>query len=313
MDESTNLFIYLDENLVRSLSSVFLNGYIDIRTYRSIRDKTLSGRVHVENRAQGTNSTKLVRDYTKGYKSKHKFIDCSDNISNGRDGSFEDRNFERVEEEIKRIYTSFSLHRQLMSNITSSKALKSIPKKKNLTAYNIIEGDYIELCGDITTSSIVCYLDALITLLNCCGTDKLNKLLEKNNPGFFDFKCIIELLSNLRKTLTENSTQDLIVNCGNTPVVLTTNTSCFLNNSSYIYDKVNCPCKIFGKVIKCCNKTEKIGLLRKSAQQEYYEDLMRFVEPYLNLIKTTGIPLPKKCNTCIGDNALLVLPISIYI
>ena len=42
------LLMYLDEDLVRNMSSFVLNGYIEIRTSRIIQDLTLSGKAGID-------------------------------------------------------------------------------------------------------------------------------------------------------------------------------------------------------------------------------------------------------------------------
>ena len=48
MNNLLNIFIYIDENLIKNLSSVYLNGYIDIRTFKKIYDNTLSGKIQLD-------------------------------------------------------------------------------------------------------------------------------------------------------------------------------------------------------------------------------------------------------------------------
>ena len=45
-----DLLMYLDEGLVKNLSSMVLSGYIEIRTTKIIQDRTLSGRAGTEYR-----------------------------------------------------------------------------------------------------------------------------------------------------------------------------------------------------------------------------------------------------------------------
>ena len=45
MGDDLELLIYLDENLIKNLSSVFFYGYIDIRTYKKINDKCIDGKL----------------------------------------------------------------------------------------------------------------------------------------------------------------------------------------------------------------------------------------------------------------------------
>lgn len=313
MDDFLDLFIYFDDALVKSLSTSILDGFIEIRTRKCIRDRTFSGRYHMDERFQIATTERFNKDYTKGFKSKHYYNDCNNFINKGNDGSLEDREFERVEEEIKRIYTSFSLHSQLLASLDSNNSLKRLTSNNisNLPS-TINEGDYIQLKGDLSTKSLCCYLDSLITIFNCCGLDRLNSLIATDSPGFMDYTGILGMLSHLYEVLLSKNTQDMVMYNSNTPVVLTTNSNCFLDNSSHMFDKSDCPCNVFGKVVKVCNDTNCINLLRKSAQETFYQEFLNSIEPYLDILKANGILLPKKPLTNVEGASLLVVPISIY-
>ena len=51
-------------------------------------------------------------------------VDQSD-VGNSNSTGLEDREFIRREEEIKTIFTSFTLHSQILSNLNTAKAVKS--------------------------------------------------------------------------------------------------------------------------------------------------------------------------------------------
>ena len=106
MNDLLNLFIYIDEYLIKSLSSVYLNGYIDIRTSKRICDNTLSGRIHLDENNKTFCSDGKSRMYNKGFKTSNRSNDFNETNCYGNDRSIENRLFGRTEEEIKRIYTS---------------------------------------------------------------------------------------------------------------------------------------------------------------------------------------------------------------
>lgn len=66
-----DLLVYLDELLIKNLNSVALNGYIDIRTYRRIRDRTVGGNARISDRSSNGLDYKIK---------KIKFLDIKANI-----------------------------------------------------------------------------------------------------------------------------------------------------------------------------------------------------------------------------------------
>lgn len=313
MFDLLDLFIYMDEGLVRSLSSSKLEGIIDIRTLKCIRDRTLAGKVNFDEHYQLNNEDRRIRDNTEGYKQSHKICATTEGGTRGQDGSLEDREFERVEEEIKRIYTTFSLHTEMVTSLTNNNYLKDIQSASHITPTNLKSGDYIKVTGSLSTLSLVSYLDTLITLLNNCGLDRLNSIIDENPPGFLNYTGIVGMLSHLLELLTQKETVDMIMFCDDTPILLTTNSASFVNNTSHMYDKVNCPCNVLGKVVKFCEGDECLSLLRKSAQDDFYDAFMKTIEPYLQILVDKGLPLPNKPDVKISGTALMVVPISIYV
>lgn len=309
MSNGFDLFIYLDEGLVKNLSSLLLNGYIEIRTSRTIVDRALTGRLQLENRQQVFEEHRYVKDVRDGYKGKNNSDadTCQNSFENER--GIEQRDYERVEEEIKTIYGIFTFHNEMINNLYSSKMLSEI-QENHIIQNKINIGQYVELTGEITTISIVDYIDILIDILNCYGTETLNNLLEGKNLGRLNFTCILSMLKHLKGLLTSNGTQDLIVIKGETVVLLTVNIKFFMNNDAYIYDKVQCPCKIMGKALKV---TENISLLRKTAQYEYYEKLLISFQPFMKVLQDDGIIVPEMPVLRVKGKILEVAPISICV
>ena len=312
MADRLDLLMYLDESLVRNLSSAFFDGYIDIRTHKEINDKSISGKIHFENKEQFYEEDRYFKDIREGYKGKNygEVGTYQNNIEN--DKAFETSEFFRREDEIKQIYTSFGIHNQLINGLYKKKMLREI-NDKTICNSEMVEGEYIELRGDITTISIVYYLDILIDILTCYGTDDLNILLNNKELGKLNYTKILNLLTHLLELLTKNGTQDLIVKCNTATLIITVNTKFFLNENASIFDKVNCPCKIVGKVMKTCADKQKISLLRKTSQFEYYEKLMQSIKPFLDLLESNGIILPNMPNLTITEKYLLIIPLGIYI
>ena len=62
------LLMYLDEDLVRNMSSFVLNGYIEIRTSRIIQDLTLSGKAGIDLRDHCFDEDRKSNDEREGFK-----------------------------------------------------------------------------------------------------------------------------------------------------------------------------------------------------------------------------------------------------
>ena len=306
-----DLLIYLDEVLIKNLNSVALNGYIDIRTYRRIKDRTFGGNVKIGDRESNGSDFRDHRDKIEGYKTKHKT--CEDHYQNGRDRSlgFEGRDFDRNEQEIKKISTIFTLHNDLLNKMYTSKNVKKVDGN-SIENGDIKEGDYIQITGCVQETSLPLYIDTLIDTINCYGVDFLNTLLEKKDLKTLNFTIICKLLEGLRKSITANGTHDLLIQNDKASLVLTISENNLLNNHSHMFDLVHCSCKIFGKVMMIKEDTDKcISLLRKSSQEEYYQQVIDSIDPYLEVLKENNIILPKKPECNVKGKMIMILPISI--
>ncbi|SHJ64839.1 hypothetical protein SAMN02745163_02356 [Clostridium cavendishii DSM 21758] len=304
-----DVFIYLDEGLIKNLCSSMLEGYIEIRTSKVTYDRALTGRVHLENRQQLFGEERSARDEREGYKGKNTSEACSNQQSVDRDTGVEQRDCERVEEEVKKIYTIFTFHNRIL-DVLSNNNMLTRPSESQLINSNIIVGSFIEVTGTITTTSVLSYLDIIIDIINCYGEEYLNSLIKEDFKGNMNFSSILNMEKRLRDILALNGTQDLIVVKGNTIIILTVNTKFFMNNDAYIYDKVNCNCKIMGKVLSV---SKNISLFRKASSYEYYEKLIASFEPLMKALESKGIIVPKMPRIRLEGNIVELLPISICV
>lgn len=307
-----DLLIYLDELLIKNLNSLVLNGYIDIRTYRRIKDRTLGGNVRISDRNSNGNDLKNQKDKLIGYEGKHKTCEEHYQYGSERNLGIEGRDFDRVENEIKKINTVFTLHNSLVNKMYSNNNIKKIDYKE-LSDGNINSGDYIEVTGCIHETSMPLYLEALIECIDCYGIDYLNSLLEKNTNSL-NFNIIYKLLLSVKKTVTENGGLDLLIKNQDISLLLTINKNNFVNSGYNIFDFIQCDCKIFGKVMMIKEDDNKcISLFRKSSQEKYYESILEVIEPYIENLREKNIVLPIKPNCNVNGKVIMILPISICI
>lgn len=307
-----DLLVYLDENLIRNLNSVVLNGYIDIRTFKKVRDRSIGGTVSLSDKEGKSWDSKEGKDKIEGYKTKHKSYANSSYCGNEKSLDFEGRDFDRNEQEIKKVSTSFTFHSDLVNFLKRNNSIKNIKEVNNLRDIEI--GDYIEIRGSVQDTSILFYIDTLLKVFNCYGYDFLNNLINDKKEYKLNYNIIGNLLTELKNSISVNETKDLIIKNNNTSLLLPVNENNFLNSHFNMFDIVHCNCKIFGKVMMVKEDNAKcISLLRKSSQENYYEDLLNYIDPYLKLLERNNIILPQKVECNIKGKMIMILPISICI
>lgn len=311
MDADTlNLLMYLDEGLVKNLSSLLLSGYIEIRTTKLTQDRTLAGHAGYDSKDFNFGENRCYEEKRDGFKLETETNIAQCNNASALNGYLDNKEFVRREEELKTIYTTFSLHNQILTSLSSEAAVK-IFDNNTITEGAVSEGEYVKIHGKLTTENINSYLDSLLTVFNCFGCDTLDKMVSTKNEGIINFTNMNAILNHLNDILNKNSTEDMILTCGNTPVVVNVNDNFFMNNNSYIFDKVDCPCTVFGKVIKVAPCGDCVSLLRKTAQNNFYEQILNKCSTYCELLSSNGIILPEMPRLKCEGISLVVVPVSI--
>ena len=263
MSDALDLLIYLDEALTKNLNSLVIDGFIEKRTSRFIEDRTLNAKTGAEGSNQHYGEDRCIRDERDGYKGKNFTEADTVTTVNRENQSLEGRRFVRREEELTRIFTTFEIHQQLIQGLNQSNLIKELDSSSYSTS-NINSGDYVKLSGQISSESMVSYIDSLSNLLSCIGTDNLNsycKTFKSDNSSFINYDTMYKQVNYLKSLLTTNNSQDMIVKCGNMDVVLTVNNSNFISTYANIYDSADCPCTIIGKVIRKCDSDQCIQFL----------------------------------------------------
>lgn len=302
--------LYLDELLITGLTSLIgegnVEGYIEVLTTKRICDKTLSGKLYNENKETNVNEEKRNKDKREGYKTYTNSDINTYNFLCDNQSSLEGRGYVRIEQEEKRIFTMFSFHRRILNTLQGRGEVKLL---NDVCSGNINEGDYVQVSGKICNESLSEYIDSLKTIINCFGCDKLNELLD--GDPYLNFNIIDKFLAEIQTRLHSNDTSDLILSCSNRDMVLTINNNYFLKNHTGKLGNTNC--NIFGKIVKKCSDNDNISFLRKTGQQDFYEEMLHKCIPAFDCLKKIGITPPKCPRIKLSDNPYQIVPISIFI
>ena len=130
MDAATlALLMYLDEWLVKNLSSLYLSGYINIRTTKLIQDRSLTGKVGFDNRERNYGEDRSFEEERQGFRNNNCTVLDTFDFTNTTSGNIEDKEYLRREEEFQRIYTSFSLHSEIYTSLESQNIVKKLNSK----------------------------------------------------------------------------------------------------------------------------------------------------------------------------------------
>ena len=216
-----DILVYLDEDLVRNLSSLVLTGYIETVTLTQSFDKTLQAGMKEGDKLENSNQGSIGKIQREGFRDENKLDSYNNFQHHNIEKDIDARQCIKEERQVRTTYTTFVLNRSLIDNLNEKKALlhKDITDIEN---NNISEGDLIEVEGTVTNSSILCYIDCLINLIDIFGAEYLNDLIKEKEIKM-NFIMFHKMLINLKSILDCNNTQDLIMNVGNGKVILTIN------------------------------------------------------------------------------------------
>ena len=148
---------------------------------------------------------------------------------------------------------------------------------------------------------------------NGINAEYINSTQSLNSNLGLNYNSLLGQVNYLKDLLTINNSQDMIVNCGNSSVVLPVNNDNFLSSYGSIYDKMECTCKVIGKVIRVCDENQCIHFLRKTGQAQFYESLLNSYTPLKQILNDKGIFLPNEPKCKVEGKSLLVIPISLFI
>lgn len=311
MNNPFDVLVYLDEILVKNLSSLVLTGFIETVTLTQSFDNTLSAGMQEGHRSENTSQDSITRIEREGFKDKNKLDSNNDFEHYHYDRALDARRCVREEKKVQTTFTTFVLNRNLIDYFNENEKLHK-KNEDDIENDNIEVGDIIELEGTITNNSLVSYVDTLINLMDVFGCDYLDTLT-KDCSCNLTFTRFYKMLTYLKKVLCCNNTQDVIMKSGNGTVILTVSTDNFMNNKCSVFDKINCHCKIVGKVVKTCSEDcDSISLLRKTGQEEFYEKFFEKSRCLIKCLEDNDIFVPQCPNLRMEKCAIQVMPINIY-
>ena len=311
MSNPFDILVYLDENLVKNLSSLVLTGYIETITLTQAFDRTLQAAMKEGDKLENSNQGSISKSEKEGFKDRNKLDACNNLENHYIDKDIDARQCIKEQRTIQTTYTTFVLNGNLIKYLTENNELmhKDVTDLEN---DNIFTGDLIEVEGTITNSSLLCYIDCLINLIDIFGADYLNSLL-KDVDTKMNFTMFQKMLTHLSTVLNCNNTQDLIMTVGSGKAILTVNKDNFMNSTCNIFDKINCHCKVVGKVIKTCTEEhDSISLLRKTGQESFYENFFEKAKPLIDCLEKNDFFVPECPDLRIDTCAIQLMPINIY-
>ncbi|HEX9025414.1 MAG TPA: hypothetical protein VF839_03025 [Clostridium sp.] len=311
MNNPFDVLVYLDENLVRNLSSLVLTGFIETITRTQAFDRTLSAGFHEGDRIESSNQGSITKIEREGFKDKNK-LEANNNFeSHHLDKDIDAKQIIREEKQVRTTITTFVLNGNLIDHLNENKQLQH-KNQTDIENDNIFPGDLIEIEGIITNMSVVSYIDTLINLVTIFGTEYLDSIT-KDCTEKINFSIFLKMLTYIKSILTYNNTEDLIMKSGNGTAILTVNKDNFMNNRCSIFDHINCHCRVVGKVIKTCSEEcDSISLLRKTGQEKFYENFFEKYKPILECLKKNDIFVPECPDLRINECAIQIMPLNIY-
>ena len=311
MNKPFDVLVYLDENLVRNLSSLVLTGFIETITKTQSFDRTLSAGFHEGDRIERSNQGSVSRIEREGFKDKNKLEAINNLEQHHLEKDIDSRQCIREEKQVRTTYTTFVLNGSLIDYLNENEHLQH-KSESDIENNNIYPGDLIEIEGTITNKCITSYVDTLLNLINIFGTEYLD-MLTKDCSEKMNFSMFSKMLTYIKSILTYNNTEDLIMKSGAGTIILTVNKDNFMNSRCNMFDNTNCHCKVVGKVIKTCSEEcDSISLLRKTGQEEFYEKFFEKYKPLLECLKKNDVLIPECPDLRINECAIQIMPLNIY-
>ena len=311
MNKPFDVLVYLDENLVRNLSSLVLTGFIETITKTQSFDRTLSAGFHEGDRIERSNQGSVSRIEREGFKDKNKLEAINNLEQHHLEKDIDSRQCIREEKQVRTTYTTFVLNGNLIDYLNENEHLQH-KSESDIENNNIYPGDLIEIEGTITNKCITSYVDTLLNLITIFGTEYLD-MLTKDCSEKMNFSMFSKMLTYIKSILTYNNTEDLIMKSGSGTIILSVNKDNFMNSRCNMFDNTNCHCKVVGKVIKTCSEEcDSISLLRKTGQEEFYEKFFEKYKPLLECLKKNDVLIPECPDLRINECAIQIMPLNIY-
>ncbi|WP_051541669.1 DUF6414 family protein [Clostridium lundense] len=301
--------IYINKNLILDLYGILINGYIESRTIRCVKDRSNGLRLQKGCKNGGG------EDFKKSNNDKEKNIvkDVYKNYSDDLLGCFDDKNSIRNEISIKKIFTTFQIFTNLREIMIEENMLM-IMGQENIINNRAIEGDYVEFEGKVSPISLQSQINTMINVLEAYDCKMLDNLLKtkEEKEVLTNYSTLLKQLKSLNENLNKNNTVNMIMDCNSYKAVLNVNSNNFLDKNSYIYDNVNCYCKVLCKIINVVDEKSCIDLLCKTCMSEYYCEFFNQMNPYLDLLTKNNILVPKNFCTKINGPAIQAIPVAMY-
>ncbi|MCB2297553.1 DUF6414 family protein [Clostridium tagluense] len=299
--------IYLNKSLMLDSYSILGEGYIESRSIRCVADKSDNIKLQMSSKNQIVEGEKISNND----KEKNKANDTTSTNIGDVLGMVDDRNINRNEITIKKIYTSFNLFNNFRNDMFNKKICRVIDEN-NIIENDIVCGEFVELEATLIDYSLSNYVSNLIDVIECYDSKELDKLLKNATlpNSIINYSIILKQLKVLKIYLERNSTVNMIMKMGACTVVANVNLNFFQDKNSYIYDNANFKSKVLCKIVK---SGEPINLLSKTGMEYYNNEFLISIAPYLNILKENNIIIPENCITEIVKGAIEVIPIAIYI
>ncbi|MCB2311477.1 hypothetical protein LGL55_09455 [Clostridium tagluense] len=299
--------IYLNKSLMLDSYSILGEGYIESRSIRCVADKSDNIKLQMSSKNQIVEGEKISNND----KEKNKANDTTSTNIGDVLGMVDDRNINRNEITIKKIYTSFNLFNNFRNDMFNKKICRVIDEN-NIIENDIVCGEFVELEATLIDYSLSNYVSNLIDVIECYDSKELDKLLKNATlpNSIINYSIILKQLKVLKIYLERNSTVNMIMKMGACTVVANVNLNFFQDKNSYIYDNANFKSKVLCKIVK---SGEPINLLSKTGMEYYNNEFLISIAPYLNILKENNIIIPEDCITEIVKEAIEVIPIAIYI